>query len=187
MHNSKKWIIKDKELILKTKILNVFDLNCFLPSKKIDHNFYSLEINDWINVFALTDNNKVILVKQHRLGKNIVTLEVPAGAINKNENPENAAMRELAEETGYTTEKMILLKKISVNPAIQTNVCYFYLALNCRKTQEENFDPGEEIDVVLKNKDDVFNSINTDLIDNSLAFLSVLLARDYFQNKVVKK
>ena len=187
MHNSKKWIIKNRELILKTKILNVFDLSCFLPSKKIDHNFYSLEINDWINVFAITDDDKVILVKQHRLGKNIVTLEVPAGAINKNEDPEIAAKRELVEETGYTTEKLIMLKKISVNPAIQTNVCYFYLALNCRKTQKENFDPGEEIDVVLMNKVDVFKTINTDLIDNSLAFLSVLLARDYLQNVVIKK
>lgn len=187
MHNSKKWIIKNKDLILKTKIFDVFNINCFLPSKKINHNFYSLELSDWINIFALTDNDKVILVKQHRLGKDIITLEVPAGGINKDEAPEVAAKRELAEETGFTTDKIIMLKKISVNPAIQTNVCYFYLALNCKKTQKKNFDPGEEIEVVLKDKKEVFNSFHTDLIDNSLAFLSVLLARDYLKKTVIEK
>ena len=186
MHNSKKWKVKKKDLILNTKILDIFNLECFLPSKNIDHNFYSIDISDWINIFALTEDDKVVLVKQHRLGKDIVTMEVPAGAIDKNEKPEDAAKRELAEETGYTTNKLIQLKKISVNPAIQTNNCYFFLALNCKKTQKEKFDHGEEIEVVLKDKNEIFNSFNTDLIDNSLAFLSILLARDYL-NKMVKK
>jgi 8-oxo-dGTP pyrophosphatase MutT (NUDIX family) len=186
MHNLKKWKIKKKNLILNTKIFDIFNLDCFLPSKNIDHGFYSININDWINIFALTKDNKVILVKQHRLGKDMVTIEVPAGAIDENEKPEDAARRELAEETGYTTENLIQLKKISVNPAIQTNNCYFFLALDCKKTQKENFDLGEEIEVVLKDKSEVFNSVNTDLIDNSLAFLSILLARDYLRKMVIK-
>lgn len=182
MNNSKKWLIKNKKSILKTKLFEIFNLECFLPSKKVDHNFYSISIFDWVNIFALTDDDRAIFVKQHRLGKNIITLEVPAGMIDKDEDPMDAAKRELAEETGYVPEKVVLLKKISVNPAIQTNNCYFYLALNCRKAQNVNFDIGEEIEVVIKDKEEVFNSLNKDLIDNSLAFLSIILARDYLKN-----
>ena len=54
-------------------------------------------------------------------------------------------------------------------------------------TKKENFDLGEEIDVVLRRKEEIFNSLNSDLIDNSLAFLSILLAKDYFEKKVIKK
>ena len=142
-----------------------------------------MHLCDWVNVFAVTQDEKAILVTQHRIGKNLVTLEAPAGAINKNEEPEAAAKRELEEETGYSPEKLVLLKKLSVNPAIQNNTCYFYLALNCKKTKEQNFDLGEEIEVVIKDKKEVFNLLNTGTIDNSLAFLSVMLAKEYFLSK----
>lgn len=182
MNSSKKWLIKDKKSILKTRLFEIFNLECFLPSKKVEHNFYSISIFDWVNVFALTDDDRVILVKQHRLGKNVVTYEVPAGMIDKDEDPMDAAKRELAEETGFVPGKVVLLKKISVNPAIQTNNCYFYLALNCRKEQNVNFDISEEIEVVIMDKKELFNSLNEDLIDNSLAFLSIILARDYLKS-----
>ncbi|HOV14806.1 MAG TPA: NUDIX hydrolase, partial [Spirochaetota bacterium] len=143
MDSLKIWSINKRKKIFECKIYDIERLDCFLPSKNIENDFYSINICDWVNIFALTDDNKVLLVKQHRLGKDIVTYEVPAGGIDKGESPENGAMRELVEETGYTTDKMILMKKISVNPAIQNNDCYFFLALDCKKTKEVEFDDTE--------------------------------------------
>ena len=183
MESTKIWKINGKKSILKTRIFEVFDFDCHLASKDINHNFYSIKMFDWVNIFALTEDNQVILVKQHRVGKDMVTLEVPAGGIDDGENPLDAAKRELVEETGYTSDKLFLLKKISVNPAIQTNTCYFYIALDCKKTNNTDFDIAEELEVKLMSKDELLNSINTELIDNSLAFLAVMLARDYLTKK----
>jgi len=179
MDKSKIWEIKSKKEILKLKIFKIQELNCYLPSKKMDHNFYKIKLHDWVNIFALTSDNKIILVNQHRLGNNMVTTEVPAGAINKNEDPLESAKRELTEETGYTTENIFLLKKISVNPAIQDNYCYFFLALDCKKTSETNFDPSEELEVVLENIKKINDITQSDFMDNSLSFLSVMLAKEH--------
>ena len=183
MESTKIWKINERKSLLKTRIFEIFNFDCHLASKDINHNFYSIKLFDWVNIFALTDDNRAILVKQHRVGKDMVTLEVPAGGIDAGEDPLDAAKRELVEETGYTTDKIYLLKKISVNPAIQTNTCYFYIALDCKKTDNTDFDLAEELEVKLMDKDDLFNSMDSELIDNSLAFLSVMLARDYLSKK----
>ena len=152
MNSQKIWQINNSESVFKSKIYDIEKMECFLPSKNKKNDFYSIKICDWVNVFALTDDEKVILVKQHRLGKNIVTYEVPAGGIDKGESPEDGAIRELVEETGYTPEKIVLMKKISVNPAIQNNNCYFFLATGCKKTNNVEFDETEELELVLRDK-----------------------------------
>lgn len=179
MDKSKQWQINKKYSIFKGRILELFEMECFLPSKNMHHNFYSLHYYNWANVFALTEDNKVILVKQHRMGKNMVTTEVPAGAIDEGENPEDAAIRELLEETGYQAGNIHLLKKIAVNPALQDNTNYSFIATNCKKVQEVNFDDPEEIDMVLRDKDLVFKQLEESVFDNSLSFLTILLAKNY--------
>ncbi|MBN2546838.1 MAG: NUDIX hydrolase [Spirochaetes bacterium] len=181
MDINKTWKIQNEKSVLKTRIYEVFDLKCYLPSKKIKHNFYSIRMPDWVNVFSVTTDKKIIFVKQHRIGKNIITLEAPAGAIDKGEAPKNAALRELEEETGYVPDKLILLKKISVNPAIQNNTCYIFLALDCRKTKETKFDHSEELDIVFHALNELNKIINSDMIDNSLAYMACLLAKNYFK------
>ena len=182
MNKDKTWCIKDKKSVFKIKLFDVIRLDCYLPSKDIHNDFYSISMHNWVNIFSLTNDNKIIFVKQHRIGKNIVTMEVPAGAIDEGEKPLDAAKRELVEETGYTSDKFILLKEISVNPAIQNNTCYFFLALNCIKSHDTKFDSTEELELMLKEKDEIDNIINSNLIDNSLAYLAVILARDYLKN-----
>jgi len=183
MDINKTWKIKNQKSILKTRIYEVFDLDCYLPSKKIDHNFFSLHMPDWVNVFSVTDDKKIIFVKQHRIGKNIITLEAPAGAIDKDESPENAAIRELEEETGFVPGKLILLKAISVNPAIQNNICYIFLALDCKKTKETKFDHSEELEIVYHDLKELNDIINSERIDNSLAYMACLLAKNYLKLK----
>src|SRR5690625_1875457 len=57
-----------------------------------------------VGVIALTDDDKFVLVKQYRKPLERTIVEIPAGKIEPNERPEITALRELEEETGYTTE-----------------------------------------------------------------------------------
>jgi len=65
------------------------------------HDFYVIEAPDWINVIPLTDDGRVVLIEQYRHGTGEVSLEIPGGMVDEGESPQDAAARELLEETGY--------------------------------------------------------------------------------------
>jgi ADP-ribose pyrophosphatase len=107
--------------------------------------FYVIENPDWVNVVALTKNNNVVLIEQFRHGTGEMVLEIPGGMIDSGEPPEEAAARELLEETGYSSEEFIFLGKSYPNPALQDNTIHHFLALDCEKTAETSFDEHESI------------------------------------------
>jgi 8-oxo-dGTP pyrophosphatase MutT (NUDIX family) len=108
-----------------------------------EHTFYVLECPSWCNIIPLTDNNEVVLIEQFRQGIEKVTLEIPGGIVDEDETPENAATRELLEETGYAAREVVYLGKSHPNPAIQDNFVHHFLALGCEKKQDPQFDSSE--------------------------------------------
>lgn len=109
--------------------------------------FSVIESPDWVNVVALTDDDEIVLVRQYRHGIGRQTLEIPGGMIDPHETPEEAARRELREETGYAAERWERIGVVQPNPAIQTNRCYTLLGTGARKVGEMELDPGEVIEV----------------------------------------
>lgn len=97
-------------------------------------------------VLALTPDNKIILAKQFRPGPEKVLMELPGGAVNKDEIPEETIKREFLEETGFTGE--FHLVNTCWNCAYSDRVTYNFVATNCKKVQEPTLDENEFIDVV---------------------------------------
>src|SRR5882672_11256530 len=75
------------------------------PRTRQEHQFYVLDCVDWVNVIAVTPDEKLVMVEQFRHGTNTVELEIPGGMMDRHEtSPVATAVRELREETGYEGE-----------------------------------------------------------------------------------
>ncbi len=79
-------------------------------------------------VVPMTDDGKVILVKQYRVPNLCLSIEIPAGKLDPGETPECCATRELREETGYTAEKLQKLFAMKSTPGFSDEIIHVYLA-----------------------------------------------------------
>ena len=104
-----------------------------------------LKSPDWVQVIPITEDNKIIMVEQHRFGTGEMYMEFPGGVVDPGEETTAAVLRELREETGYITSELVRLVKVDANPAFLTNSAYIYLARNCRKVGVPSLDESEQI------------------------------------------
>src|SRR6185503_4827087 len=102
----------------------------------------TIELWDWSVVAAVTDQDEWVMVEQHRHGVNALTLEPAGGIIDTGESPEEAAIRELVEETGYGGGKLVALGWVHPNPALSSNRAFLFLARGVRRLQ----DPESAVD-----------------------------------------
>ena len=140
-----------------------------------------LETHDWVNIVALTPEGKILVVKQFRLGIQAVTTETPAGVMEKGEEPQAAAMRELEEETGYTTDDWTYLGWVEPNPAFINNHCHQFLAKNVVKTNGVSLDEGEDVEFCEMTLAEDKEEIRAGRMRNSLALLTLSRVFDVWQ------
>jgi ADP-ribose pyrophosphatase len=98
-------------------------------------------------IVALDGEDNVIMVRQFRQSAGKVLLEVPAGKIDEGEDPDACAARELAEETGYTAQKIERILSARVSPGFSTEIIYIYKATGLTPG-ETDFDEDEFIETV---------------------------------------
>ena len=123
-------------------------------------------------------NGKIALVRQFRYAFNDEILELPAGKLESGENPYDAALRELEEETGYKAETLQNYGCMYPSVGYTNEIIYLYVAKNCRKTQT-HFDFDEDLDIVFVSKEKLRKMIkNTDIKDAK----TIILLSKYLYN-----
>jgi 8-oxo-dGTP pyrophosphatase MutT (NUDIX family) len=130
--------------------------------------FSLIEAVDWINVIAITPQQQVVLIRQFRVGSNQVCLEIPGGMVDPGETPAEAAARELAEETGYSSSHWQPLGRVSPNPAIMTNYLYTFLARDAVQTAAPQPEGSEVIAVETATLAECHAAIRDGRIDHAL-------------------
>ncbi len=127
-------------------------------------------------VLALTENNEVVLVRQWRYAVDKPLLELPAGKLEAGEDPALCALRELAEETPYTAERVKLLHTFYTAPGFCDENMYLYLAEGVREGSELETDEDEFTETVLMSRE----AVKTALQNNEIADAKTLVGLQYW-------
>ena len=164
----KPWTIVSSHVDKSYRVFNLRHDRARSPRTDETHDFYILESPSWVNVIPVTETGEVILIRQYRFGIHDMTLEIPGGLMEPSDSPEEAARRELREETGYREGKLIPLGMVHPNPAIQNNVCHTFLASDVYREGELIQDEREDIEVVLRKLSEIPRLIREGTISHAL-------------------
>lgn len=176
----KSWKTINSEYLYKTPFGNLRKDQCQLSNGSVIDNYFVNEYSDWVNAVVLTKENQMLLVKQYRYAGGDFYLEIPAGKIEKAESNEEGILREIREETGYTSKtKPIKLGEFMVNPATQTNKVITYLIQDAYKGFGQELDHAEEIQLKLIDFEDMGELIKKNEIKTQL-----FTAHAYFMAKI---
>ncbi|AZR73437.1 ADP-ribose pyrophosphatase [Anoxybacter fermentans] len=121
--------------IFKGKMINLRLDTVELPNGKISTREV-VEHPGAVAVVALTSEEKVLLVRQYRKACEEELLEIPAGKLDPGEDPDDAAIRELEEETGYRAESLKKLVSCYTSPGFADEMVHIYLAENLTPTSQ---------------------------------------------------
>ena len=127
-------------------------------------------------VLAVKDN-KILLVKQFRYPNRINTLEIPAGKLEKDEEPIGCAFRELEEETNHRAKDMQFLFKFMPSPGYTSEWLYLYEAKDFKEVNDSlDGDEDEFIDVVELDIDEAYQMINQGEITDAKTIIAIMYA-----------
>ena len=156
-HDVRKWKTLESEYLIRRPWLTARRDKVQLPSGVINPEYYVLEYPDWINIIAITVDGRMVFERQYRHGRGEVGYEIPAGVCEPGETPEQAARRELLEETGFGGGSWRLNMVAAPNPSTSTNLCYSFIATGVHKIGDQRLEATEDIAVHLLYEDEVLH------------------------------
>lgn len=145
----KEWKLLDSKYVIQRPWATLRVDKLELPNGHIKEEYYVLEYPTWVNMVAMTEDQRIIFARQYRHGAGKVLLELPAGVVEEGEAPADAARRELLEETGYAFDTIEQICQLYANPATSGNITYTYLLKGGKKVSEQHLDDSEDIEVEL--------------------------------------
>lgn len=164
----KKWKTLGSEYLIRCPWLTARRDTVELPDGTVHPEYYVLEYPSWVNVIAITSENRFVMIEQYRHGLADVFTELVAGVVEESEEPLAAARRELLEESGYAGGEWELMTVLSQNPSTTNNFTYCYIARGVVKVAEQNLDATEDIAVRLLTEAEVRDLLARDALKQAL-------------------
>lgn len=142
------WKILSSEYLYKAPWFTIRKDVCETAKGKVVDPYYVYEFPEWVSALAITEDGKVVMVRQYRHAVQQTILEVPGGCVDStDESLEAAIARELMEETGYRFRQYSYLGKVSPNPSTNNNWMHMFLATGGLQVSGQSLDENEELEV----------------------------------------
>src|SRR5687768_3763581 len=170
----KPWPLLNSKALGDYRVFKVRSDSRVSPRTGEPHDFFVIEAPSWVNVVAITPDEKVVLVEQFRHGTATIELEIPGGVMDAEDvSPVATGVRELREETGYEGSAAHLLGEVHPNPAIMNNTCYTVLVKGCELRHPVSFDGGEDLATQLVPVDELPGLLAAGKIRHSLVVVAL--------------
>ena len=172
-----KWQTLSSEYLFNDNWFKVRKEKYQTPTGKIVDPYYVYEFPTWVGVVPVTEEGKIVMVKQYRHAIGEICIEIPGGCVDDiDKDFQAAAARELLEETGYAFSAYDYLGKISPNPSTNTNFLHMFLARGGKKVALQKLDANEEIEIVLLSVDELKTLVRENKIVQSMHVSCILYA-----------
>lgn len=184
------FLLSPREEVFKCSIFKAFKQTASTKDSAAQLSVYTLKCANWVNVIPVTSSGEILLVEQHRFGTNAFTLETPGGAVDPHEKDLTlAAVRELEEETGFTSKRILSLPGFGPNPAIQDNRITYFIAFDVQPLAQpvELDDPFEVIKLHKIPIEEALTLARIGRVQNALCALALLLSEPYLQSYLKKE
>jgi 8-oxo-dGTP pyrophosphatase MutT (NUDIX family) len=160
----KEWELIESEYAFQCPWLKVRKDKVRVSNGIVIDDYYVVEASNWVNVIAVTEDGRIVMEKQYRQGIRKICYELPAGMVEQDEEPLDAAKRELAEETGYAGGDWHPFGRYAPNASGMNNVCYTFIAYGVRFHEQPHREITEDIHVSLMTEEEVRNLLETNEI-----------------------
>ncbi len=173
-----RWLVRHEALHADCKVFRVYKEHCLHPLDQREGDFFVIHSHDWVMALPITEDGRLVMVRQYRFGLTNLSTEPPGGIVEPGENPLLTAVRETEEETGFKGGKATLLGTCAPNPAIQRNQCHFVLLEGVRATGQRAQDQHEELQILSVHPRNALQEALANPQAHALALLALLKLRE---------